>query len=164
MKEANEMNDEYLIAYTSLHFFLWNKITSNTELAVMYGTYSAELYEKLFGESGFPYYNFIADEMYHIREYGKCKSYCERLLHIVPPMNNKSQYYNMLTLNVLALAWHRAGAYDSAMHYYKLALAKSAELDNRAYTGIISGNIGQVNAFFLCLRSWHTYARKIVMV
>ena len=144
MKEANEMNDEYLIAYTSLHFFLWNKITSNTELAVTYGTYSAELYEKLFGESEFPYYNYLADEMYHIREYGKCKSYCVRFLHIVPAVGNKSQYYRMLTLNVLALAWHRTGEYDSAVHYYNLALAKSAELNNRAYTGFISGNIGQV--------------------
>ena len=42
------------------------------------------------------------------------------------------------------MCWHLPGGYDSAMRYYNLALAKSAELDNRAYTGFISGNIGQV--------------------
>ena len=145
MQQANESNDEYLIAFVSRLYFSMSSFYNETELSIMYCIYSIELYEKLFGTSSFPAYHFAAEQMYRVREYEKCKDYCFKWLSIIA--NKKIQTnkdYSMSVYNTLALAYHRMGKFDSAMYFYNQAMAETDKNNRRDWKGIISGNMGQV--------------------
>ena len=75
MEEANESNDEYLIAFVSKFYFSITFIYNETELAVMYSIRSIELHEKLYGSSTYTEYHFAGELMYRVKEYEKCKDY-----------------------------------------------------------------------------------------
>ena len=57
----------------------------------------------------------------------------------------ENKEYRMRVYNTIALAYHRTGSYDSALSYYKKALAESEQYHVTVWTGIISGNMGQVH-------------------
>ncbi len=147
MQKANETNDEYLIAKASEIYFLSSQFYKEMDLAVIYGMYCVELYEKLFGNSYFLYYQFLAEQMFRVREYEKCKSFCLKKLNINNEEQIDAQAYKMQTLNTLALAYHRTGSYDTAMFFYNKALGMAYKVNRPDWVGIISGNMGQV--FFL---------------
>ena len=145
MQQANESNDEHLIAFVSETFFALAFYYNETELAVMHAINSIELYEKLYGNTAFPAYHFVGEMMYKVREYEKCKDYCLKWLNMTannPAMSTKD--YRMSVYNTLALAYHRTGKYDSAMHYYNKAMAETNNNNRTDWKGIISGNMGQV--------------------
>jgi DNA-binding CsgD family transcriptional regulator/Tfp pilus assembly protein PilF len=50
-------------------------------------------------------------------------------------------------VNSIALAYQKLNQYDSAFHYYKLALALAQEAGNEFWVGLVSGNMG--NLLFL---------------
>ncbi|HTE30744.1 MAG TPA: tetratricopeptide repeat protein [Chryseolinea sp.] len=152
MHAANETNDEYLIAYISQSYSELMIYYKKTELAVMYGMYSSELYEKNFGVREFPYYTLLADLMYNVREYRACIDYGLKWLGKNPATASGS-WIEMSTLNTVALAYHRLGQYDSAMYYYNNALATEKVNKRRDWIGIISGNMGQV---YYALRRYDT--------
>ena len=143
MQQANEFNDEYLEAYTSLAYFSLSDYYKELELSIMYGMYSEELYVKLYGKNEFPIYEFLAEQMYRVREYDKCKDYCLKWLAILP-VTDSNNVYRMTVFNTLALAYHRTASYDSAMYYYNMALKEAAQINRTDWKGIISGNMGQV--------------------
>jgi tetratricopeptide (TPR) repeat protein/DNA-binding CsgD family transcriptional regulator len=145
MQQANEINDEYLVAYVSWVYFYLSNTYNESDLSVMYAMYSAELNEKLFGTNEFPSYHFLAAEMFRMREYDKCKRYCLKWLRLAPVRETKDYgMFKMMITNTLALTYHRMGDYDSAMFYYDKALILAAKLEKREWKGIISGNMGQV--------------------
>lgn len=147
MQQANEFNDEYLVAYTSMAYFSLSDYYKEMELSVMYGMYSAELYEKLYGNNEFSNYAFLAEQMYRVREYDKCKEYCLKWL-VILPVTESNKLYRMTVFNTLALAYHRTANYDSAMYNYNIALAEAAKNNRTDWKGIISGNMGQVYYLF----------------
>ena len=145
MQQASESNDEYLIAFVSRIYFSSAFFYDEVALSVMYSIYSIELYEKLFGSSEYPLYQFVGELMYRVKEYEKCKDYSLKWLSIMA--NTEIQFnkdYRMRVFNTLALAYHRTGKYDSAMYYYDKALAETFNNDRLGWEGIISGNMGQV--------------------
>jgi DNA-binding CsgD family transcriptional regulator len=145
MREANETNDEYLGAYASRRYFLLAMFYGETELAVMYGIYSAELYEKLFGSGAFAYYQFLGELMWRVKEYEKCKDYSSKWLVIEAGSTDLSiMKYRMRVYNTIALAYHRTDQYDSAMYYYNKGLKEAEHYQFTEWEGIIAGNIGQV--------------------
>jgi len=151
MQQASESNDEYLLAFVSRLYFSVAFFYNEVALSVMYSIYSIELYEKLFGSSEYPLYQFVGELMYRVKEYEKCKDYSLKWLAIMA--NTEIQFnkdYRMRVFNTLALAYHRTGKYDSAMHYYDKALAETINNDRLGWKGIISGNMGQV--FYLLKR------------
>lgn len=145
MQQASESNDEYLLAIVSRIYFSSAFFYNEVALSVMYSIYSIELYEKLFGSSEYPLYQFVGELMYRVKEYEKCKDYSSKWLSLTA--NTEIQYnkdYRMRVFNTLALAYHRTGKYDSAMYYYDKALAETFNNDRLGWKGIISGNMGQV--------------------
>ncbi len=145
MEDANESNDEYLMAIVSQVYFSTASFYNETELAVMYSIRSIELHEKLFGSSTYPSYHFAGELMYRVKEYEKCKDYSLKWLAIMANTENQADKdYRMSVYNTLALAYHRTGNYDSAMHYYNKAMTETDNNHRADWKGIISGNIGQV--------------------
>ena len=151
MQQASESNDEYLIAFVSRMYFSAAFLYDEVALSVMYSIYSIELYEKLFGSSEYPLYQFVGELMYRVKEYEKCKDYSLKWLSIMANTQIQNyKDYRIRVFNTVALAYHRTGKYDSAMYYYKKAIAEP-ETDNApGWKGIVSGNMGQV--FYLLKR------------
>ncbi len=145
MQQASESNDEYLIAFVSKLYFSIASFYNETELSIMYSLYSIELYEKLFGTGSYPDYHFAAEQMYRVKEYEKSKNYSLKWLNMTANTTNQGyKDYRLAVYNTLGLAYHRTGQYDSAMYYYKKAMAET-EINNRpGWKGIVSGNMGQV--------------------
>jgi DNA-binding CsgD family transcriptional regulator len=145
LEQANETNDKYLIAYTSWVYSFLAGLYQEMDLSIMYAMYSAELHEALFGTNEFPLYNFLAEQMFRMRDYDQCKRYCLKWLSMVPNRETKDhEIFRMMMTNTLALTYHRTGLYDSAMYYYNSALIIAAKLKKKVWKGIISGNMGQV--------------------
>ncbi len=154
MQQANESNDEYLVAFVSKFYFSLAFLYNETELSVMHCIYSIELYEKLFGPSAYPFYQFAGELMYRVREYEKCKDYSLKWLAIMANTQiQENKDYRMSVYNTIALAYHRTGQYDTAMYYYNKALAETVTNTRPDWKGIISGNIGQV---FYLLKQYDT--------
>ena len=151
MQLASESNDEYLIAFVSRLYFSVAFLYDEVALSVMYSIYSIELYEKLFGSSEYPLYQFVGELMYRVKEYEKCKDYSLKWLSIMANTQIQNyKDYRIRVFNTVGLAYHRTGRYDSAMYYYKKAIAEP-ETDNApGWKGIVSGNMGQV--FYLLKR------------
>ncbi|MFT3909038.1 MAG: tetratricopeptide repeat protein [Ferruginibacter sp.] len=145
MHTAHETNDEYLEAFVANEYFSRMKYYEETALAVIYGLYSAELYEKL-GLERFPKYEFLSEIMYRVREYDKCIEYSKKwLVSEKSPDLLRLGQRKMFTLNTLGLAFHRKSMYDSALFYYNKSLSAAEKEANRPdWVGIISGNMGQV--------------------
>ena len=154
MQQASESNDEYLIAFVSRLYFSVAFLYDEVALSVMYAIYSIELYEKLFGSSEYPLYQFVGELMYRVKEYEKCKDYSLKWLSIMANTQIQNyKDYRIRVFNTVALAYHRTGKYDSAMYYYKKAIAEP-ETDNApGWKGIVSGNMGQV---FYLLKQYDT--------
>ena len=145
MQQANESNDEHLIAFVSKTFFSIAFYYNETELAVMHAINSIELYEKLYGNTAYPAYHFVGEMMYRVKEYEKCKDYSLKWLNITANTAVQAvKDYRMSVYNTLALAYHRTGKYDSAMYYYNKAMAETDSNGRADWKGIISGNMGQV--------------------
>ena len=144
MREANETNDEYLIAKVSEIYFLSAQFYNEMDLAVIYGMYCLELDEKLFGNNYFLYYQYLAEQMFRVREYEKCKSFCMKKLSINNVKESEHPTFMMQTMNTLALAYHRTCSYDTAMSFYAKALEMAHKLNRTDWVGIINGNMGQV--------------------
>ena len=145
MHAANETNDECLIAYISQVYYGVIIFFGDTELAVMYGVYSTELYEKNFGVSEYPPYNYLGELMYRVREYEKSIEYCLKWLSLGPAIGGVNHdVIKMMTFNTAALAYHRTRRYDSAMYYYNKALDMAEQIKRLDWKGIVSGNMGQV--------------------
>lgn len=145
MQLANESQNEYLIANVSNLYFSIAFFYDEKELAVTYSIYSIELHERLVGIESYPNYHFVGELMYRVREYEKCKEYSLKWLS--QTANTKSEgnkAYRMSVYNTLALAYHRTNNYDSAMYFYKKALAETSKYLRAGWEGIISGNMGQV--------------------
>jgi len=145
LQTAYELNDEYLVAAATLTYFRVAKYYGNYEESVMYGMYSAELYEQLYGSGEFPHYQFLAEMMYRVREYTNCIAFCSKYLAARPKDTLNYDSFRMLALNTMALAYHRTGRYDSAMHFYRQALEVAHQIRRKDWDGIISGNMGQVH-------------------
>ena len=146
MHAAYETDDEFLIAYIAQSYYSLMIYFGDTELAMMYGMYSTELYEKNFGLCLYPPYNYLGEMMYRVREYDKCIEYCRKWLALGPvPGRTEFEHTKMTTFNTIALAYHRTGRYDSAMYYYNNALKVAARVNRHDWEGIVSGNMGQVH-------------------
>ncbi|HCY88962.1 MAG TPA: hypothetical protein DHV17_01750 [Chitinophagaceae bacterium] len=141
--KAYEINDELLIAYVSQVNFALMKFYDEFPLAVAYGIYSAELYEKNSGFEEFTEYEYLSELMFRVREYDMCIAYCKKWLDM-QPKGQPDELKKMFTLNTLALAYHRQSKHDSALFYYQEALKSAHTINRKDWDGIIKGNIGQV--------------------
>ena len=145
MQIAYETNDDYLTAMVSGKYGNYMYVLEETDLAVMYMMYSAELYDKINLAAPFGNYVILGEMLWRVREYEKSIKYSEKAINVLNTSNSEfKDSYTMTCNNTIALAYHRMGQYDSAFVYYRKALEVEKKINNLPWKGIISGNMAQI--------------------
>ena len=145
MQIAYETNDDYLTAMVSGKYGNYMYVLEETDLAVMYMMYSAELYDKINLAAPFGNYVILGEMLWRVREYEKSIKYSEKAINVLNTSNSEfKDSYTMTCNNTIALAYHRRGQYDSAFVYYRKALEVEKKINNLLWKGIISGNMAQI--------------------
>ena len=145
MQIAYETNDDYLTAMVSGKYGNYMYVLEETDLAVMYMMYSAELYDKINLAAPFGNYVILGEMLWRVREYEKSIKYSEKAINVLNTSNSEfKDSYTMTCNNTIALAYHRMGQYDSAFVYYRKALEVENKINNLPWKGIISGNMAQI--------------------
>ena len=149
MNEAFIVDDDYLAAYVSSMYGTAMDSFHDTEKAVMYMMYSAELYEKVNLPGPWPTYFVLGEMLWRVREYQKSIQYSKIAIPLVKVAHPVTKIYVMMCTNTIALSFHRMGNYDSALYYYNKALQLASEENDKKigkiWQGIVSGNIAQID-------------------
>lgn len=149
MNEAFIVDDDYLAAYVSSMYGTAMDGFHDTEKAVMYMMYSAELYEKVKLHGAWSTYFVLGEMLWRVREYQKSIQYSKIAIPLVIVAHPVTKIYVMMCNNTIALSFHRMGKYDSALYYYNKALQLASEENNKKigkiWQGIVSGNIAQID-------------------
>jgi len=141
---AYRSEDDYLVAYaTSSYGSVINEL-GETGLAVMYAKNGVDLYEKLGVPIDPQYYQHLAELLYRVREYDECIRYAKKAVAAWKQSPKEFKPFTVSCLNTVALGYHRQLFYDSAFVYYNQALQLARQIKNTVWTGIVSGNMGQV--------------------
>lgn len=145
MQITYETNDDYLTSMVSGMYGNYMYVLEETDLAVMYMMYSAELYDKINLAAPFGNYVILGEMLWRVREYEKSIKYSEKAINVLNTSNSEfKDSYIMTCNNTIALAYHRMGQYDSAFVYYRKALEVENKINNLPWKGIISGNMAQI--------------------
>ncbi len=149
MNEAYITDDDYLAAFCSSIYGNVMSNFGNSEKAVTYMMYGAELYEKVHLLA--PVWNYIAlgVTLWRVREYRKSIYYTKIAISILEGMEGEYKTRNIaMCNNTLGLSYHRMQLYDSAFLYYNRGLHfVSQSIDSsfrKAWKGTISGNMAQI--------------------
>jgi DNA-binding CsgD family transcriptional regulator len=149
MNEAFIVDDDYLAAYVSSMYGTDMEAFHDTEKAVMYMMYSAELYEKVNLHGAWQTYFGLGEMLWRVREYQKSIQYSKIAIPLVIEAHPVTKIYVMMCNNTIALSFHRMGNYDSALYYYNKALQLASEENDKKigkiWQGIVSGNIAQID-------------------
>ena len=145
MQLAYETNDDYLTAMVSGNYGNYMYVLEETDLAVMYMMYSAELYDKINLAAPLANYVILGEMLWRVREYEKSIKYSEKAINVLNTSNSElKDSYTMTCNNTIALAYHRMVQYDSAFLYYGKALEAEQKVNSPVWKGIISGNMAQI--------------------
>ena len=136
MNEAFIVDDDYLAAYVSSMYGTAMDGFHNTEKAVMYMMYSADLYQKVKLHGAWDTYFLLGEMLWRVREYQKSIQYTKEAIPLVKVAHPVTKIYLMMCNNTIALSFHRMGKYDSALYYYNKALQLASE-ENDKKTGKI---------------------------
>lgn len=150
MQQAFIVDDDHLTAYVSAEYGGTMSNFQNTEKAVMYLTYSADLYEKVGLLGSYSTYNVLGEMLYRIREYRKSIQYSKIAIPLLVATDIPyATAYVMMCYNTIALDYHRMKKYDSALLYYNKALELTPKVKikkaGEIWYGIVSGNIAQID-------------------
>src|SRR6478736_2976965 len=89
-------------------------------------------------------YQFLAELLYRVREYNECIRYGKKAVTAWQKSPNEFKPFTVSSMNTVALGYHRQQDYDSALIFYNQALALAKQTKDTVWTGIVSGNIGQI--------------------
>jgi DNA-binding CsgD family transcriptional regulator/tetratricopeptide (TPR) repeat protein len=150
MQEAFIVDDDYLAAYVSSVYGDAMAAFHNTEEAVMYMMYSADLYDKVRLFAKYPTYMVLGEMLWRVREYNRSIKYTKIAIPLLIASGSKyTTLYEMMCNNTIALSYHRMRNYDSANYYYNKALELSSRVNHnktgQIWYGIISGNMAQID-------------------
>jgi tetratricopeptide (TPR) repeat protein/DNA-binding CsgD family transcriptional regulator len=150
MQHAFIVDDDFLAAFVSSQYGDAMAAFQNTEKAVMYMMYSAELYEKVGLVGNYSNYIVLGEMLSHIREYRKSIRYSKMAISLLMASNNPdATRLVMMCYNTIAIGYHRMKNYDSALLYYNKALDLTSKLKEKeagkVWYGIVSGNIAQID-------------------
>jgi two-component system NtrC family sensor kinase len=145
MRKTYECNDDYLTAFVSGVYGRYMSVFGETEAAVMYMMNSADLYEKINLSAKYTIYVVLGEMLWKVREYEKSIKYSSKAISILDTSHIEvKNSYTMTCNNTVALSYHRMGQYDSAFVHYNEGLEIARKINNTAWQGIISGNMGQI--------------------
>ena len=141
---AYRSEDDHLVAYISYAYGSTLGLLGEKGLSVMYTKNSIDLYEKLSYPIGPERYQFLAELLYQVREYDECIRYAKKAVTAWQNSPNEFKRFTVSCMNTVALGYHRQLLYDSAFVYYHKALELAKQTKDTIWTGIVSGNMGQI--------------------
>lgn len=141
---AYRSEDDLLVGYVSTTYASVISLFGEIGLSVMYAKNGIDLYEKLSSPIGAGQYQFIAEQLYKVREYKESIRYGKKAITAWQTSPNEFKPFTVSSINTVALGYHRQQVYDSALIYYNRALELAKQIKDTVWTGIVSGNIGQI--------------------
>ncbi len=141
---AYRSEDDMLVGFVSTTYGSVIILFGEIGLSVMYAKNGIDLYEKLSYPIGAGQYQFVAEILYRVREYKESIRYGKKAITAWQSSPNEFKPFTVSSMNTVALGYHRQQVYDSALIFYNQALALAKQIKDTVWTGIVSGNIGQI--------------------
>jgi tetratricopeptide (TPR) repeat protein len=141
---AYRSEDDMLVSYVSSTYASVIILFGETVLSVMYAKNGTDMYEKLSYPIGAGQYQFLAELLYQVREYNESIRYGKKAITAWQTSPNEFKPFTVNSINTVALGYHRQQVYDSALIFYNRALDLAKQIKDTVWTGIVSGNIGQI--------------------
>src|SRR5687768_7138684 len=142
LQQAYAINDEYLIATVSWWYGETMFFCKQIELSTMYCLNAVEIFDKRGITNDAYKYQFLGELLYTTRDYDKSIYYIRRSIKNEKDTSHDARVNTMSRWNTIALCWQKIGNYDSAFHYYDIAMQMANALNSEVWKGIISGNKG----------------------
>ena len=147
LQQAYAIDDEYLIANVSWGYGEKMYFCKEIEPAAMYCLNAVEILDKKGVTNDVHKYQSLGEIFYNTRDYERGIYYIRRAVENEKDTSHEARVNTMSRWNTVALCWQKMGNYDSAFHYYDVAMQMANALNFEVWKGIISGNKGQ--AYFL---------------
>jgi tetratricopeptide (TPR) repeat protein/DNA-binding CsgD family transcriptional regulator len=144
LQQAYAINDEYLIATVSWWYGETMFFCKQIELSTMYCLNAVEILDKKGTTNESSKYQFLGQILYTTRDSERSMYYARRAIETEKDTSHKARLNNINRWNTVALCWQRMGNYDSAFHYYDVAMQMANALNSEVWRGIISGNKGYI--------------------
>ena len=141
---AYRSEDDMLVGYVSTTYASVIIFFGEVGLSVMYSKNGIDMYERLSYPIGAGQYQFIAELLYKVREYAESIRYGKKAITAWQSSPNEYKPFTVSSINTVALGYHRQQVFDSALIFYNRALGLAKEIKDTVWTGIVSGNIGQI--------------------
>ncbi|MFC0776457.1 hypothetical protein, partial [Terrimonas alba] len=144
LQQAYAIDDDYLIATVSWWYGETMYYCKAIELATMYCLNAVEIFDKRGITNDAYKYQFLGELLYTTRDYDKSMYYARRAIENEKDTSHDARVNTMSRWNTIALCWLKIGNYDSAFHYFDIAMQMANALNSEVWKGIISGNRGIV--------------------
>jgi tetratricopeptide (TPR) repeat protein len=144
LQQAYAINDEHLIAAVSWWYGETMFFCNQIELSTMYCLNAVEILDKKGITVESHKYQFLGELFYLTRDLDKGIYYIRRSIIIENDTSRDARINTMSRWNTIALCWRKMGNYDSAFHYFDVAMQLANALNYEVWKGIISGNKGYV--------------------
>ena len=144
LQQAYAIDDEHLIATVSWWYGEKMYYSKEIEPAAMYCLNAVDILDKRGVTDDVHKYQVIGDIFYTTRDYDRSIYYLRRAIENEKDTSHEARVNTMSRWNTVALCWQKMGSYDSAFHYYDVAMQMANALNFEVWKGIISGNKGQV--------------------
>jgi tetratricopeptide (TPR) repeat protein len=140
LQQAYSINDEYLTAAVSWWYGETMFFCHQIELSTMYCLNAVEILDKKGITDESQKYQFLGVLLYTTRDHERSIYYSLRAIENEKDTSYAARLNNISRWNTIALCWQRMENYDSAFHYFDIAMQLANELDSEVWKGIISGN------------------------
>jgi tetratricopeptide (TPR) repeat protein len=144
LQQAYAINDEHLIATVSWWYGETMFFCNQIELSSMYCLNAVEILDKKGITAESHKYQFLGELFYLTRDLDKGIYYIRRSIKNEKDTSRDARVNTMSRWNTIALCWRKIGNYDSAFHYFDVAMQMANALNSEIWKGIISGNQGYV--------------------
>jgi tetratricopeptide (TPR) repeat protein len=142
LQQAYAINDDYLIATVSWWYGETMFFCNQIELSTMYCLNAVEILDKKGITVESHKYQFLGELFYLTRDLDKGIYYIRRSIKNENDTSHDASVNTMSRWNTIALCWRKIGNYDSAFHYFDVAMQMANALNSEVWKGIISGNKG----------------------
>ena len=142
---AYDTDNDSLVSFMSWQYGMFMFSCKVIEPAAMYCLYGAELEEKHGIKPDAERLTVLGSILYVTRDYERAIYYSRRAITLETDTSYLVEGAILSRWNTIALCWQKLGVYDSAFHYYNIALQISQKLNNKVWVSIILGNMGQVH-------------------
>ncbi|THU30233.1 hypothetical protein FAM09_30495 [Niastella caeni] len=144
LQQAYAINDDHLIANVSWWYGETMFFCNQIELSSMYCLNAVEILDKKGITAESNKYQFLGELYYLTRDLDKGIYYIRRSIKNEKDTSRDARVNTMSRWNTIALCWRKIGNYDSAFHYFDIAMQMAEALNSEVWKGIISGNKGYV--------------------